>query len=349
MKRFYQILPIAILSGISALAQVPEISFDSSEPLKLPEKVNFGETAGVATDSKGDVFVYTRTGHPTVTFGTARPFAHGGSKLYEFDKTGKFMREIGKDSYAFLVAQQVRVDPQDNVWVVDQMSSTVIKFDPNGRVQLLLGRKSESERIPAAPLTNVLTPRGGLPGEGVKADIFERPTDVSWDADGNIYVADGYGNARVAKFDKNGKFITSWGSRGTAQGQFNTLLGIAVDKQNNVYVADSGNKRIQVFDTDGKFKREIKDIGTPGAICINPGAHQYLYSSNSNTTEDLDSNGEIYRLELDGRIVGKFGRAGKSLKEFDVANAIDCRSENDLYVGELGNWRVQKLTLHAAK
>src|ERR1700689_4841099 len=152
MKRFNQILPIAILSGISALAQVPEISFDSSEPLKLPEKVNFGETAGVATDSKGNVFVYTRTGHPTVTFGTARPFAHGGSKLFEFDKTGKFVREIGKDSYGFLVAQQVRVDPQDNIWVVDQMSSMVIKFDPNGRVQLLLGRKSEAERVPAPAL-----------------------------------------------------------------------------------------------------------------------------------------------------------------------------------------------------
>lgn len=346
MKRLYLILPLAIFSGISALAQVPEINFDSSEPLKLPEKVNFGETAGVATDSKGDVFVYTRTGHPTVTFGTARPFAHGGSKLYEFDKTGKFVREIGKDSYGFLVAQQVRVDPQDNIWVVDQMSNMVIKFDPNGRVQLLLGRKSESERVPAAPLTNVPTPRGGLPGEGVKADIFQRPTDVAWDAAGNIYVADGYANARVAKFDKDGKFIRSWGSRGTGQGQFNTLLGIAVDKQGNVYVADSGNKRIQVFDGDGNFKTEITNIGAPSALCITPGAHQYLYSSNSNTTEDLD-NGEIYKIELDGKIVGKFGRAGKMPKEFDITNALDCRSENELYVGELGNWRVQKLTLHA--
>jgi DNA-binding beta-propeller fold protein YncE len=346
MTRLYLILPLAILSGISALAQVPEINFDSAEPLKLPEKVNFGETAGVATDSKGNVFVYTRTGHPTVTFGTARPFAHGGSKLYEFDKTGKFVREIGKDSYGFLVAQQVRVDPQDNIWVVDQMSSMVIKFDPNGRVQLLLGRKSESERVPAAPLTSVLTPRGGQPGEGVKADIFERPTDVAWDAAGNIYVADGYSNARVAKFDKDGKFIKSWGSRGTGQGQFNTLLGIAVDKQGNVYVADSGNKRIQVFDGDGNFRTEIQNIGSPAAICITPGAHQYLYASNSNTTEDLD-NGEIYKIDLDGKVVGKFGRAGKLPKEFDITNALDCRSENDLYVGELGNWRVQKLTLHA--
>ncbi|MGA2716621.1 MAG: peptidyl-alpha-hydroxyglycine alpha-amidating lyase family protein [Bryobacteraceae bacterium] len=347
MRRFYRILPLAILSGISAVAQVAEIPFDSTEPLKLPDKLNLGETAGVATDSKGDVFVYTRTGHPTVTFGTARPFAHGGSRLFEFDKTGKFVREIGKDSYGFLVAQQVRVDPQDNVWVVDQMSSMVIKFDPNGRVQLLLGRKSEAERVPAAPLTAVPTPRGGLPGEGVKADIFERPTDVAWDAAGNIYVADGFGNARVAKFDKDGKFIKSWGSRGAGQGQFNTLLGIAVDKQGNVYVADSGNRRIQVFDGDGNFNTEIKNVGVPAAICITPGAHQYLYSSNSNTTEDLDSNGEIYKVELDGRVVGKFGRAGKSPKEFDVTNAIDCRSENELYVGELGNWRVQKLTLRA--
>ena len=267
--------------------------------------------------------------------------------MFEFDKTGKFVRETGKDSYGFLVAQQVRVDPQDNVWVVDQMSSMVIKFDPNGRVQLLLGRKSEAERVPAAPLTAVPTPRGGLPGEGVKADIFERPTDVAWDAAGNIYVADGFGNARVAKFDKDGKFIKSWGSRGAGQGQFNTLLGIAVDKQGNVYVADSGNRRIQVFDGDGNFNTEIKNVGVPAAICITPGAHQYLYSSNSNTTEDLDSNGEIYKVELDGRVVGKFGRAGKSPKEFDVTNAIDCRSENELYVGELGNWRVQKLTLRA--
>src|ERR1700691_4891903 len=255
MKHLIQALSAAILiAGIPASAQeVAEIRFDSVPALQLPADLYLGEVGGVATNSRGDVFVYERTGHPTITIGTARPFAHGGSRLYQFDRTGKFVREIGQDSYGFLVAQQVRVDPQDNIWVVDQMSSMVIKFDPTGRVQLLLGRKSESERVPAAPLTAVPTPRGGQPGEGVKADIFERPTDVSWDADGNIYVADGYGNARVAKFDKNGKFITSWGSRGTAQGQFNTLLGIAVDKQGNVYVADSGNKRIQVFDTDGKF------------------------------------------------------------------------------------------------
>lgn len=353
MKRLYLILPLAIFSGISALAQVPEINFDSSEPLKLPEKVNFGETAGVATDSKGDVFVYTRTGHPTVTFGTARPFAHGGSKLYEFDKTGKFVREIGKDSYGFLVAQQVRVDPQDNIWVVDQMSNMVIKFDPNGREQLLLGRKAESERVPALapgeapPGRGGRGGRGGAAGAGAQSDIFQRPSDVAWDAAGDIFVADGYGNARVAKFDKNGKFIRSWGSRGTATGQFNSVRGIALDAQGNVYVADAGNKRIQVFDSDGTYKTQILNVGTPSAVCITPGAHQFLYSSNSNPPDDIDNDGEIYKLELDGTIVGKFGKAGKLPKEFGTVNAIDCRRDNELYVGEIGNWRVQKLTLHA--
>src|SRR6185503_1205533 len=144
----------ALVCGISAVAQstVPEIAFDSVvDPLKFPANIHLGEAAGIATNSKGDVFVYTRTGHPTISIGTARPFAHGGSRLFQFDKTGKFVREIGQDSYGFLVAQQVRIDPQDNIWVVDQMSSMVMKFDPNGQIQLLLGRKSESERLPAAP------------------------------------------------------------------------------------------------------------------------------------------------------------------------------------------------------
>ena len=128
---------------------------------------------------------------------------------------------------------------------------------------------------------------------------------------------------------------------------FGEGIGVATNSkgtQGNVYVADGGNNRIQVFDSEGTPKLQMTNIGTPAAICISPGSHQYLYSSNSNTTETLD-NGEIYKLELDGRIVGKFGRAGRLPKEFGMVNAIDCRSDNDLFVGELTNWRVQKLTL----
>jgi len=349
------ILAAAFLFGVSATAQssVPEISFDSAaDPLKFPTNIHLGEVAGVAANSKGDVFVYTRTGHPTISIGTARPFAHGGSRLFQFDKTGKFVREIGQDSYGFLVAQQVRIDPQDNIWVVDQMSSMVIKFDPNGQVQLLLGRKSESERLPAPPQAPAGGPagrggRGGaLPGTGQQSDVFQRPTDVAWDAAGNIYVADGYGNSRIAKFDKNGKFVKSWGSRGSENGQFNIAHGIAIDAQGNVYVADSGNKRIQVFDGDGNFKTQILNVGAPAAICITPGPRQYIYSSNSNPPENIDADGEIYKMELNGKVVGKFGKAGKLPKEFGTVNAISCRSESELMVGEIGNWRVQKLTLH---
>ncbi len=335
--------------GCSCLfAQTKESSFDASvHLLKYPDSVSIGEVAGVATNSKGDIFVYTRTGHPTITIGTSRPFAHGGSRLYQFDRTGKFTREIGKDSYGFMVAQQVRIDPQDNIWVVDQMSTMVIKFDPNGRVALLLGRKAEAERVPAAPLNASGRAGRGPAGAGQQSDLFQRPTDVAWDAAGNIYVADGYGagDARIAKFDKNGKFIKSWGSKGTATGQFDSVRSIALDSTGNVYVADAGNKRIQVFDGDGNFKTQITDIGTPSAFCITPGAHQFLYSSNSNPPEDIDHAGEIYKLELDGKVVGKFGKAGKLPKEFGTANAIDCRRDNELLVGELGNWRVQKLTL----
>jgi sugar lactone lactonase YvrE len=176
--------------------------------------------------------------------------------------------------------------------------------------------------------------------------VFQGPSDVAWDAAGNIYVADGVGaNARVAKFDKNGKFIKSWGSRGTESGQFNVVHGIAIDAQGNVYVADSGNKRIQVFDGDGTFKTQIVGVGAPAALCITPGPRQVLYSSNSNPPDDIDVAGEIYKMDLTGKVLGKFGRAGKQLKEFGTANAIDCRTENDLYVGETGNWRVQKVTL----
>jgi DNA-binding beta-propeller fold protein YncE len=347
-------LAATLIAGSAGAAQnsVPEIAFDSAaNPLILPDDIYLGEVGGVATNSKGDIFVYTRTGHPTVSLGTARGFAHGGSRLFQFDRTGKFIREIGQGSYGFMFAQQVRIDRQDNIWVVDQMTNFVLKFDPSGRPQMSLGRKPEAIPIPAA------APRGegggaggrgggGLPGAGAQSDVFNRPTDVAWDAAGNIFVADGIGNARVAKFNSKGVFIKSWGSKGSDPGLFGSVLGIAIDAQGNVYVADGGNKRIQVFDNDGNVKTQYTNVGTPAALCITPGPNQFLYSSNSNPPEDLDVAGEIYKMKLDGTIVGKFGRAGKLPKEFGTVNAIDCRTETNLLVGEVANMRVQKLTLH---
>jgi hypothetical protein len=116
------------------------------------------------------------------------------------------------------------------------------------------------------------------------------------------------------------------------------------DAQGNLYVADAGNKRIQVFDGDGTFKSQITGIGIPQALCVSGGSPQYLYSSNSNDPESMD-NGEIYKLQLNGQLVGRFGKAGKLPKEFGIVNALDCRTENDLVVREIWNWRAQKVTL----
>src|SRR6195256_1934441 len=355
MKRFmYALLAATVMAAIPLSAQnAPVMNFESApNPLMLPADVYLGEVGGVATNSRGDIFVYTRTGHPTLSLGTARPFAHNGSRLFQFDRSGKFTREIGQGLYGFLFAAQVRVDPQDNLWVVDEMSAMVIKFDPQGRVAFLLGRKAEAIQNP---------PRAGGPGGGGEGgggragraagaggqqDVFNRPTDVAWDAQGNIFVADGRGNARVAKFTKDGVFVKSWGQKGTGPGQFADVDSIAVDAQGNVYAADAGYMRIQVFDNNGTFKTEIKNVGNAQAICITTAANPVLYVSNSNAPNDLDTAGEIYKMRLDGSTVGRFGRAGKLLKEFGTVNAIDCRGENTLYVGEVGNFRVQKLTIH---
>ena len=168
---------------------------------------------------------------------------------------------------------------------------------------------------------------------------------MSWDKAGNIYVADGIGtNNRVAKFDKDGKFITHWGSTGEGEGQFRGVKAIAISNAGDVYVADAGNKRIQVFDADGKFKSAFGNVGTPLTMCMTRGATQYLYVSHAGDEDGMDD-AAIYKVGLDGKVVGKFGTAGKQIKEFGLANSIDCRSENDLLVGELTNWRVQRVTL----
>jgi DNA-binding beta-propeller fold protein YncE len=332
----------------SPFAQQKEISFDSAgDFLKLPADIHLGEVAGVATTAAGNIWVYYQGGGPNATIAASRVYINGGARLLEFDRTGKFLREIGTSEndrpYAFLFAQGVRVDAQNNVWIVDRASRMVVKFDQSGKVLLTLGRRLEA--VGELGSSGVFGRASGPPGSGVPGDNFNQPLDVAWDAAGNIFIPDGYGNARVAKFDKNGKFIKSWGATGAQSGQFNIPHSVAVDAGGNVYVADMGNSRIQVFDNDGTFKSEIKNVGAPRAICISPGAHQFLYSSNSNPTEDPFLNGEIYKMELDGTVLGRIGRAGKQFKEFGMVNEIDCRDPNTLYVAELMNWRVQKLTL----
>src|SRR5262245_2536005 len=222
----------AMALGASLLAQsVPDINFDANaDLLSLP---SYGEVAGVATNSRGNIFVYARTGHPVGTLGDERTFYHGGSRLFQFDQSGKFVKEIGQGVYAINYAQQVRVDPQDNVWVVDSGSNSVVKFDPEGRFLLVLGRKGEN--IAVRPGAGVPAGTGdaglgaapeagrggggrgaaGNPGTGISGDSVNRPSDVTWDRAGNVYVADGFGtNNRIAKFTKDGNFVKTWGHTG---------------------------------------------------------------------------------------------------------------------------------------
>jgi hypothetical protein len=314
-----------------AFATAQDIPYDSVPNfLKLPPGMYLGEGIGVATNSKGHVFVYTRSGE--------------SSRLFEFDQNGGFVREIGKGLYGFQMAHAVRVDPQDNVWVVDEGTDMVIKFTPDGRVAMTMGRRMEFGGG-VRP-----TPPPGTPPPPTTPYRFGRPTDVAWDAAGNIFIADGYTNSRVVKYDKNGRFIKEFGTKGTGPGQFNTPHSIQVDAHGNVYVADRGNRRIQVLDNDLNLKTMYDNVGAPWAICITPGPHQYLYSSNSypdnNNSNAFNVTGEVYKMELDGTVVGKFGKAGKQLKEFSTIHAMDCRSENDLVVGEITSWRVQKVVLH---
>ena len=360
---------VTIAAGASLVAQsgIPEISFTSTDLLRTPTEGPFvGEVGGVGANSKGQIFVYTRTGHPYATLGDNRTFSRFGSKLFLIDPGGKVVREWGQDVYGFNAAIGLRIDPQDNVWTIDAAANQVVKFRPDGSIELVLGRKPETIGVrpntpqgaqgapgaqgAAAGAPGAQAGPGGAganraPGAGIPGSGFNRPTDVAWDKAGNIYVADGIGtNNRVAKFDKDGRFITHWGSTGSGQGQFNGVKALALDAQGNVYAADHGNKRIQVFDGNGKFLREFGNIGTPLAMCMTRGATQHLFISHAGDEDGMDD-AAIYKVTLDGKVIGRFGAAGKQMKEFGLANSIDCRNENELLVGEMTNWRVQKVSL----
>jgi len=174
---------------------------------------------------------------------------------------------------------------------------------------------------------------------------------VAWDAQGNIFVSDGYVNHRVVKYDKNGRFLKQVGSEktGSGPGQFNTPHSVAVDAKGTVYVADRGNNRVQVFDNDLNYKTSFMNVGTSWSVCVSPGPHQYFFTSNSNPNGNppgsWETTGEIYKMELDGTVVGKFGHAGKLVPGFQVVHMMDCRNPNEIVVAEIESWRVQKLVL----
>ena len=345
----------AAVAGAPAFGQaVPQIAFDSvPDAIKLPKDMYLGEASGVAVNSKGHIFVFSRGN----TRGPA--YAAAAAQLLEFDENGFFVREIGKNLYGWSFAHAVRVDRADNIWVTDKGSDLVIKFTPEGKVAMVIGRKQEASDEDTGPVKH---PNPPAPAEDGR---FRQVTDVTWDHLGNTYISDGYINSRVAKVDKDGNWITSWGQRGSKPGEFNTPHSIASDAQDNIYVADRFNRRIQVFDHDGHFLRAMSiDVpfdratkpvignplnpdatsgtfspGAPWAICITPGPHQVLYAADAYP-------GRIYKMTLDGKVLGTIGGPGRQLKQFGWVHEIACPDENTLYVAELLNWRVQKLLLH---
>jgi len=350
--KFWLIAFLAALSAPAFAEDVPTIAFDSPpNAVRLPPNMYLGEVAGVAVNSKKHIFVFSRGNTTGPNFGAA------AAQLLEFAPDGKFLREIGKNLYAFGFAHTVRVDKDDNVWTVDKGTDMIVKFDPEGRVQMVFGRRQEASDE-AAPYKRTGPPPKHDDGR------FRQPTDVTWDGAGNAFFSDGYVNSRIAKVDKNGRWLKSWGERGDKPGEFNTPHTIASDAQGNVYVGDRGNGRIQVFDGDGKFLHEIvikvpfdratvrpaignmpaEDVkgtqapGAPWAICITPGPRQVLYSADAFP-------GRIYKMTLDGKVLGVLGESGKQLKQFGWVHEMACPSENELYVAEVLNWRVQKLIL----
>jgi hypothetical protein len=338
---------------------VPELTWEASTDfLKYSPDMNLGEVLGVAVNSKARVVILNHPGSAA----TGPLYGNASTQLLEFDSNGRFAREIGKNVYGLGYGHAIRFDKYDNLWVVDKGTQAVTKFNPAGYVTLNLGRREEGPDEPDyfRPLGRGATPPPHIDG------YFGGPTDVAFDSDDNIYIADGYRNSRIAKFDRNGNWVKGWGTRGTGgphgnenPSSFNTPHNIAVDRQNNVYVADRNNRRIQVFDRDGNFQRFIllnatydklrhpalgnvnpnrPDETQPWTLCITNTPTQYLFTSD-------EEPGRIYKMTLDGQILGTIGQSGRGPKQFNWIHGIACPTENDLLVADMNNWRLQKVTI----
>ena len=328
--------------------EVPLIPYESvPDFLKYSPEMNLGEVLGVAVNSKGHIMVLN---HPGSANNGGPLYRNATAQLLEFDPNGYFVREIGQNVYGLGYSHAIRYDRYDNLWVVDKGANTAIKFDPAGYVVMNLGRRPEGfdeyEHVSGA--------------DAVAVDgFFGGPTDVAWDPDDNVYIGDGYLNSRIAKFDKHGNWIESWGSYGTEPGQFDLPHSMQADRDGNIYVADRTNRRIQVFDSDGNLLRILllnvpfdksmqpvlgnvnpdqPDETRPWALCIAPGDPQYLWAADEHP-------GRIYKLTLDGKILGMLGESGRQLGQFNWIHEIDCSQEGVLYIADLNNWRVQKLIL----
>ena len=208
MKKWIIAACLALSPTAFAQQSVPEIPFDSAPNfLKLPRRHEFRRSLRNCRQLEGRhrrLHAVNSAGGPA--------YGATASQILLFDKTGKFVREIGKGLYAWSYAHAVRYDKDDNLWAIDKGSDMIVRINPEGHVTMVFGRKKEASDE-AEPWTRVNPPRPPVPGQ------FRQPTDVAWDADGNIYISDGYINSRVAKFTKDGDWVASIGEPGRQTGQ----------------------------------------------------------------------------------------------------------------------------------
>ena len=338
--------PVSAQEEMPVVPQIPYISVPNF--LKYSPEMNLGEVLGVAVNSKGHIMVLNHPG----TSKSGPLYGNATTQLLEFDENGYFLREIGHGVYGLGYAHSVRYDKDDNLWVVDKGTNSVMKFNPAGYVVMNLGRRPEGfepyEHVPASRAR-------ARPG------YFAAPTDVAWDPEGNIYISDGYINSRIAKFDEHGNWIESWGSYGREIGQLVTPHSMQIDREGSVYVADRSNRRIQVFDSEGNFERMIllrawydtslptafgagnpnrqPRVAAPWALCISNGPTQYLWVAD-------ETPGRIYKIALEGEILGVLGTSGRELGEFNWIHGLAVPSDDVIYVADMNNWRVQKLILN---
>jgi DNA-binding beta-propeller fold protein YncE len=261
--------------------------------LKLPDKFQFGPVTGIATDAKDNIFIFHR----------------GKQPIAVFDKGGKFLRSWGDD--LIKTAHGIRIDDKGFVWVTDIGTHLVMKFDDKGKLLLTLGQKNK---------------KGDTP------DLFNKPADVAVAPSGEFYVADGYGNSRVVKFSKDGKYMKEWGKKGKGEGEFNLPHTIFLDAKGRVYVGDRENDRVQVFDADGKFLAQWKDSGAPFGL--------YLYKGEAYIADGRGN--RINQLNLDGKVQGRWGTKGKDAGQFMLPHWVCLDSQGAVYVAEVDGKRVQK-------
>jgi peptidylamidoglycolate lyase len=286
---------------------------------QLPDGFVLGQVSGVAVDSHNHVFIFHRAENSWAADKT-HPIASPTVLCFD-GASGKLLFSWGQNR--FIEPHGLRIDRDDNVWLTDRALQQVFKFSHDGKLLLTIG----TERAP-----------------GVDATHFNLPADISFAADGSIYVADGYGNNRIAKFSPDGKFLLDWGRKGIGPSEFDLPHSVAVDHQGLVYVADRNNARIQVFDGNGKFLKMWKseELGRPWSVTVGPDNLLYAVDGGDLKPNPPDR-GQLLKLDLNGKILAKWSRFGNYDGQIYWGHDLAVGKDGAVYVGDVYHgMRVQK-------